>query len=121
MSDEKKKRLSAVAVAHYATRLRGDKSKIEVPEWGVTIYWNAWTLEEKSRCFRPGGFDPLVLADVLIIKAVDADGKPMVGEAERMEILGEWDPTIVERVARAIMDEAAALTSEAGHGAAKGN
>ncbi len=120
MSDAKK-RLSDLAIAHYRDRLRGEKSKVEVPEWGVTIYWSAWTLEEKNRCFNGGAFTPEMLADVLIAKALDENGKAMVSPAERTEIMGEWDPQIVERVARTILADAMVATSAAGHEAAKGN
>lgn len=109
MSEPQKKRVAALAIEHYRQRLRGEMSKIDVPEWGVTVHWHAWTLEEKSRCWRPGGVDPTVYADVLIAKALDADGKAMFAPAERMEIVGEFDPTVVERVADAIMRDAVAV------------
>ena len=69
------------AVAHFTAQ---EVRTIEVPEWGdedgpLTIYVEPFTLREQGRLHKASdGGDASVLADVLIMKCMDADGKKCV-------------------------------------------
>lgn len=76
--------------------------KIEVPEWGVDIYFNPLTLAERkhiSTGHAPDD-DGGITASMLIKKALDKDGKPIFkGDAvTRATLEGQTDAAVIARI-----------------------
>jgi hypothetical protein len=78
---------------------------IEVPEWGedgkpLVIYYTPMTLAEKQRLDYALEREGRVgrLADALIMKALDAQGKPLYTVADKKALREEVDPDVLARV-----------------------
>lgn len=80
------------------------RRSFEVPEWDLTIYTDPLTVRERSQIFKAadqGGLEYQV--ETLILKAKDADGKPIFGPHDRITLLSKADPAVVERAAGLII------------------
>lgn len=80
---------------------------MEVPEWKdgddkpVTLYWNPITLLEKDRLLKKSQSlnDVAILADVLIMKALDKDGKKVFKLSDKETLMHKADPDVLTRIA----------------------
>ena len=93
------------AVEHY--RSLGTKF-IDVPEWGepdkpFRVYWKPLTVGERGKLLRDGLDGKGSDADVLIMKALDGDGKKLFTIEHKEPLLRETDATVVTRIASAIL------------------
>ena len=95
------------AVAHFSAQ---EIRTIEVPEWGdgdgpLMIYVEPFTLREQGRLAKSsgGGNDANVLADVLIMKCLDAEGNKMFGLDDKRQLQTKVDAAVLARVATEIM------------------
>lgn len=94
------------------------KRKIIVPEWGdLEIYATPMTLADRSQIYRgvdsDDGHTPLVR--VLIIKARDAEGRPLFSIADQPKLMNRADPVVVVRVANEILNGEAPKADELGN------
>ena len=88
---------------------------IEVPEWedehghSTVIYWNPITLGEKKKIFSSdisGGMvinDVGVLADIVVMKSLDKDGKKLFQLEDKIAIMHKVDSDVLAKIATAIM------------------
>ena len=89
---------------------------LEVPEWEdehgqeTVIYWNPITLSEKKKIFSKadsaGGMafnDVGILADIVVMKSLDKDGKKLFKPEDRIAIMHKVDSDVLARIATAIM------------------
>ena len=89
--------------AHFASF---GEQKLEVPEWGSTIHWSPLTLEERSVLNRSQSSDDIkLMAEVIIMKARDAEGKPLFTIADRQGLLQKADPLVIARIANRMTGE----------------
>lgn len=76
--------------------------KVEVPEWGATIYFNPLTLAERKQITAGHAKDDDggMTVSLLIKKALDKDGKPIFdGSAEtRAALEGGTDAAVITRI-----------------------
>lgn len=84
--------------------------KIEVPEWGedgrpLVIYYHPITLAERQKIMAAGERDGAVAAyaDVLIMKALDAQGKNLYTIEHKHALRHSVDPDIIRRVGMQMM------------------
>ncbi len=92
------------AKRHFQTR-RDLKGPILVPEWGgdettpVEIYYqipNMQTRSEMVRALNEGGLEGVVT--ILLLMALDAEGKHMFAKAHRAELMRSVDPEVIQRI-----------------------
>lgn len=83
---------------------------VEVPEWGedgkpLVIYFSPMTLAEKQRLVNVGEREGYVarLADALIMKAMDADGKKLFTVEHKVMLRNHVDPEVLARVVARMM------------------
>jgi hypothetical protein len=95
------------AVAHFSAQ---EVRAIEVPEWGdedgpLLVYVEPFTLREQGRLHKAsnGGGDATVLADVLIMKCMDAEGNKMFDLGDKRALQTKVDAGVLARVATDIM------------------
>ncbi|MFQ5510130.1 MAG: hypothetical protein ACE5FN_12480 [Leptospirillia bacterium] len=87
------------AKGHFKERLSAGLGAIEVPEWGTTIHFRPLNLRERDRIHRFAAKDSLeALVETLIVRALDADGKPIFKSVHRTELMREVDPEVIARV-----------------------
>lgn len=78
--------------------------KIEVPEWELTVYATPATIEERRRIYKNDEENSFaVCVEILLVKAKDADGKPLFQLEDKAALLRHADSSVIVRVASAIM------------------
>lgn len=93
---------------------------VAVPEWGATVYyWPAMTLQERREIFllakQSEGqtvLDLEAMAVSLIVRARDVNGKRLWNNAEKRELMTEYDPDIIARIV-ADMNDGTLATGDA--------
>ena len=84
---------------------------IEVPEWKdehgkpSVIYWNPINLYEKNILFKKSGnmSDVSILADILVMKALDKDGKKIFKPEDKITLMYKVDSDILSRISTAMV------------------
>lgn len=79
--------------------------RMEVREWGedgqpLVIFWQPITLAEKQRLANIGEKEGYIsrLADCLVMKALDADGKKLFTIADKHALRHQVDPDVLSRI-----------------------
>ena len=88
--------------------------QIEVPEWGITIHSTPVTIAERSKIYSgvKDGDDHSALVNVLLVKAKDADGKPLFTIDDKAALYQHADAAVMIRVAAAILSRGAPDSTE---------
>ena len=102
----KKERAIDFATEHFSTQTT---KKITVPEWQddkgkpLEIFYTPMNLAEKRKLFRLMKQDDVgALADLLIMKARDADGNRLFSPEDKDDFLFKVDPDVLSEVASKI-------------------
>lgn len=89
------------AKAAFASR-RAELQKIDVPEWGATIYYRAMTMKQKMAIYEGDPAVPEIAVRTVLYRALNEEGQPLFRPADRVELVNHVDPQIIERVALAM-------------------
>ena len=84
---------------------------IEVEEWKdeagkpSVIYWNPMNLSEKNKLFKKSDNlnDVSILADILVMKALDKDGKKLFKPEDKVALMYKVDSDILSRISTAMV------------------
>lgn len=84
---------------------------IEVPEWKdddgnpSILYWNPINLYEKNKLFKKSDnmTDVSILADIVVMKSLDKDGKKIFKLEDKMDLLTKVDSDVLSRIATAMI------------------
>lgn len=84
---------------------------IEVPEWKdedgkpTVIYWNPITLSEKNKLFKKSDnmSDVSILADILIMKALDKDGNKIFTLEDKIPLMHKVDSDVLSKISSAMV------------------
>tara|TARA_R100001509_G_scaffold101333_1_gene59318 strand:- start:22 stop:363 length:342 start_codon:yes stop_codon:yes gene_type:complete len=84
---------------------------IEVPEWKdddgnpTILYWNPINLYEKNKLFKKSDnmTDVSILADIVVMKSLDKDGKKIFKLEDKMDLLTKVDSDVLSRIATAMI------------------
>jgi hypothetical protein len=92
----------ANAKKHFHSLNSGEMESLEVPEWGTTVYWKKGGLnfaqQNKVIELTNQGKTAEALVEMLILRALDEDGKKMFKAVEKNEIMREVDPNIILKI-----------------------
>lgn len=96
---------------------------IDVPKWKTTIYyWPDMTLAERREIFllakQENGntvLDLEAMAVTLIVRARDKDGKKVFSNAEKRELMTEYDPDVIAEIVAAMNNGAVTLEEAEGN------
>jgi hypothetical protein len=92
------------AIAHFSARAR---NTVEVPEWGVTVYYSTPNGATLSLVQRESKGDAIEAAARIVAHvAEDEAGKKLFSRLDYKDLMVKVDPAIVGRIAGAIMDDA---------------
>lgn len=99
------------ALKHYEDLGR---QQIDVPEWGVTIYWTPLTLEEANKLARGAEArgKPGTAADLIIMKAVDEKGEKLFTIEHKQKLEQKVDRNVLLRISNAMMGDASVEGAE---------
>ena len=84
---------------------------IEVPEWQdedgkpTVLFWNPINLYEKNKLFKKSDnmTDVSILADIVVMKSLDKDGKKIFKLEDKMDLLTKVDSDVLSRIATAMI------------------
>ena len=84
---------------------------IEVPEWQdedgkpTVLFWNHINLYEKNKLFKKSDnmTDVSILADIVVMKSLDKDGKKIFKLEDKMDLLTKVDSDVLSRIATAMI------------------
>tara|TARA_B100001939_G_scaffold31496_1_gene24682 strand:+ start:231 stop:572 length:342 start_codon:yes stop_codon:yes gene_type:complete len=84
---------------------------IEVPEWKdddgnpSILYWNPINLYEKNKLFKKSDnmTDVSILADIVVMKSLDKEGKKIFKLEDKMDLLTKVDSDVLSRIATAMI------------------
>jgi len=90
---------------------------IEVPEWKdehgnpTVLYWNPINLSEKNTLFKKSDNlnDVSILADIVIMKSLDKDGKKIFKPEDKIALLYKVDSDVLSKISTAMVQ---AITPE---------
>jgi hypothetical protein len=104
------------AKKHFHSLNSGDLQSLEVPEWETTVYWKVGGLNfaQQSKVIEltNAGKTAEALVEMLILRALDSDGKKMFKPVEKTEIMREVDPNIILKIVTAMGEDDDTLTPE---------
>jgi hypothetical protein len=80
---------------------------LEVEEWkdevgnASVIYWNPITLSEKNKIFKKSDNlnDVSILADIVVMKAIDKDGNRLFTLEDKLSLMHKVDSDVLSRIA----------------------
>lgn len=102
----KMSKILSKAKEHFKEVANQGQSSIEVPEWGETIYWQIGGLnfaqQSKVIELQNSGKTAEALVEMLIMRAIDGEGKKMFKMVEKTEIMREVDPNVILKVVSAM-------------------
>jgi len=101
------------AEADFRSKLNGSLQHIEVPEWGengepLKIYYKPlvnFKQQEKVFALTQAGKIGEAVAQTLIIRALDEDGKPLFHQGELEKMMRFVDPSVISRVVNLMAPE----------------
>ena len=84
---------------------------IEIEEWKdeagnpSVIYWNPITLSEKNKLFKKSDNlnDVGILADIVIMKAIDKDGNKLFTLEDKIGLMHKVDSDVLSRIATSMV------------------
>ena len=96
----------AKAKTHWREKLVAPMESVVVPEWDTTIFFRPTTLAQRNTIFRYANDGSLEsLAQTLIIRALDEDGKRLFSNADKKDLMEKIDPDVIANVVTAMNDE----------------
>lgn len=100
------------ATSHFKDKLANGLEWVEVPEWNTKIWFapsaNLKQTEAVVKLHQNGQVME-ALATVLIMRALDEEGKSVFKTADKFELMNSVDPEVVIRVASHIMNQEPAV------------
>ncbi len=104
------------AKQHFAAKLSGEMGCVEVPEWSedpnnpLKIYWRPMSLADRNKIYKyvqEGSLESM--AEMLILRARDADGNRLFRPVHKTELMRHVDPDVISRICEAMSGEMEAV------------
>lgn len=95
------------AKKHYAAKLEAEPRKLDIPEWGATVYIRPGiSLQNLGEimALAQDGKTAEAMALTCIYRLVDETGSPVFRKVERTEIMRSVDPDVLARIVSEIND-----------------
>ncbi len=96
------------AKEHFKEIANQGTAHIDIPEWKTVVYWQISGLnfaqQSKVIELQQSGKSAEALVEMMIMRALDVDGKKMFKLAEKTEIMREVDPNVILKVVTAMGD-----------------
>lgn len=94
------------AKEHFKEIANKGTTSVDVPEWGTKVYWKIGGLnfaqQSKVIQLQNSGQSAEALVEMLIIRALDADGNKMFKNLDKQELMREVDPNIILKIVSAM-------------------
>jgi uncharacterized cupredoxin-like copper-binding protein len=102
---------------HYSSLIDATQS-IEIPEWKdgqgnpLRIYYKPMTVADRIRIRKHAKNDAELTIEVIIAKAIDAEGNPIFTREHKMELLRNVSASVLDRIALEINGDPEVLDVE---------
>ena len=97
------------AKAHFAAHAEKGMNSIEVEEWETTVYWKVGGLnfaqQSKVIELQQANKGAEALVEMLIIRALNEDGKKMFKPAEKTILMNSVDPAVILKIITAMGED----------------
>ena len=100
---------------HYQQMINGELQKYHCNEWKMDIYFRItypFKVESKIVEYQSQGLVVDALVQSIIAKALDAEGKRLFTDADRITLMQEADPAVIIKVAGAVNNAKVNLAKE---------
>jgi|TARA_R110000824_G_scaffold2146_2_gene10158 hypothetical protein len=98
----------STAKEHFKEIANQGQAHLDVPEWGTVVYWNVSGLnfaqQSKVIELQQKGKSAEALVEMMIMRALDGEGKKMFKLVEKTEIMREVDPNVILKIVTAMGD-----------------
>ena len=95
----------ANAKEHWREKLC-DMQTMHVDEWDCDVHWKPSTLAQRDRVFKFVAGNSLEgLAESIIQRARDADGKKLFSQANKKDLMSNVDPDVLAKICTAMNEE----------------
>ena len=101
---------------HYQSLVTKDMEMLNVPEWDMDIYYrttNSFADERAMIAHQTKGEIVEALVQSIVSKARDKNGKKILSDAHKDQLMNEADPKVLTRVATHLNNAQVTLTQEA--------
>ncbi len=96
------------AKEHFKEIANQGTTHIDIPEWDTVVYWQISGLnfaqQSKVIELQQNGKSAEALVEMMIMRALDSDGRKMFKLAEKTEIMREVDPNVILKIVTAMGD-----------------
>jgi hypothetical protein len=95
------------AKKHYTNIINKEPIKVEVPEWGSTVYAKpSLSLAKLGEIMELSndGKSAEAMVMTLIYRLIDEEGNPIFRKAEKGELMRQVDPDVLSRIITTISD-----------------
>ena len=102
--------------SHYQEMINSELQKYHCNEWKMDIFFRTtypFKVESKIVEYQTQGLVVDALVQSIISKAVDAEGKRLFTDADRLTLMNEADPAVIIKVAGAINNAKVNLAKDA--------
>lgn len=96
------------ATKHFKTKLANGLEWVDVPEWDTKVYFTpSATLKQTEEVVKLHQDKKVMeaLVTVLIMRALNEEGKPLFKMVDKFELMNSVDPEVVIRVANHILNQ----------------
>lgn len=104
------------AKEHFREIANQGTANIDVPEWGTKVYWKIGGLnfaqQSKVIELQNQGKSADALVEMMIMRALDSEGKRMFKLAEKTELMREVDPNVILKVVTAMGESETDVSGE---------
>lgn len=104
------------AKSHFAEIANKGMESLDVPEWGTTVYWKTGGLNFASQAkvieLQQSGKTAEALVEMLLMRALDENGKRMFKTAEKTVIMNQVDPNVILKIVTAMGESDTALEDD---------
>ena len=94
------------AKMHFAEISNKGMESFEVPEWDTTVYWKVGGLNFASQSavieLQNAGKSADALVEMMLIRALDKDGKKMFSKMEKPILMNQVDPNVILKIVTAM-------------------
>lgn len=104
------------AKAHFAQVANKGMQSLEVEEWDTEVYWKIGGLnfaqQSKVIELQQAGKSAEALVEMLILRALDGEGKRLFKPAEKVMLMNSVDPNVILKIVTAMGESDTAFAEE---------
>jgi hypothetical protein len=88
------------AKQHFQSQITGEMKSCHIEEWGCEIYWKPMNGLQRDKIMKHVFENQMTAAAVetVLLRALDEDGKRLFKDADRVDLMRNVDPKIIDKI-----------------------